>query len=301
MLIQLKEVSKVYQRDQNQSIQAVHSISLEIERGDIFGIIGQSGAGKSTLLRLINGLEKPTEGEIRIFDQPLDQLDEKELRQFRQKMGMIFQGFHLLWSRTVRENIAFPLEVAGLSDLHKKKRVDELLARVGLEEHAEAYPSQLSGGQKQRVGIARALANQPEILLCDEATSALDPETTSSILQLLKEIHEEMNLTLVMITHEMSVIENICTRVAVMDRGRIVEVGNVDQVLYHPVHSITRRFVDLQPDEQLVQLPYSKESFDWVETLAKEYLVKMEIQAGEIRLRVPRDIKLPEGVVSFVE
>nr|WP_225737272.1 methionine ABC transporter ATP-binding protein [Dyella acidiphila] len=219
--------------------------SLEIADGEVFGIIGHSGAGKSTLIRLINLLERPSGGRILIDDTEITALPDPALRTARQRIGMIFQHFNLLSSQTVAENIAFPLRVAGNKDTAAVgKRVDELLQRVGLQAHADKYPSQLSGGQKQRVGIARALANRPSILLCDEATSALDPQTTASVLELLAEINRELKLTIVLITHEMDVVRRVCDRVAVLDAGRIVEHGSVADVFLHPQHATTRRFVN---------------------------------------------------------
>ncbi|MFC7440025.1 methionine ABC transporter ATP-binding protein [Laceyella putida] len=243
-MIQIEKVSKTYPaRDKGPAVTALDGVTLTVDRGDIFGIVGYSGAGKSTLLRLINGLESPTTGKVVVDGKEISNLAERELRKARLKIGMIFQHFHLLWSRTVRENVAFPLEIAGVPKEEIRQRVDELLQRVGLAERAEAYPSQLSGGQKQRVGIARALANQPDILLCDEATSALDPETTASILQLLKEIHREMGITLVLITHEMSVVRQICNKMAVMENGQVVESGTVEAIFSQPKHSLTKKFV----------------------------------------------------------
>jgi D-methionine transport system ATP-binding protein len=243
-LIQLQDVVKTYPaRGKGQEVTALKGISLNIERGDIFGIVGYSGAGKSTLLRLINGLETPTSGSVLVDGKEISRLKNQELRQARQKIGMIFQHFHLLWSRTVRENVAFPLEIAGVPKREIAKKVDRLLERVGLSERADAYPSQLSGGQKQRVGIARALTNDPDVLLCDEATSALDPETTASILALLKEIHRETGITLVLITHEMSVVRAICNKMAVMENGSIVEVGEVEKIFRDPKHPLTKQFV----------------------------------------------------------
>ncbi|MFT4172249.1 MAG: methionine ABC transporter ATP-binding protein [Rhodocyclaceae bacterium] len=225
-------------------IPALNGIDLRIEAGEVFGIIGHSGAGKSTLVRLINLLERPGQGRVLIDGQDLAALSSADLRQARQGIGMIFQHFNLLSSKTVADNVAFPLRVAGrLSDTDINTRVAALLDRVGLAEHANKYPAQLSGGQKQRVGIARALATQPRILLCDEATSALDPQTTQSVLQLLAEIHRELNLTIVVITHEMDVVRRIADRVAVLDAGRVVELGPVADVFLHPQHATTRRFV----------------------------------------------------------
>ncbi|HFD4386679.1 TPA: methionine ABC transporter ATP-binding protein, partial [Pseudomonas aeruginosa] len=215
-----------------------------IQAGQIFGLIGHSGAGKSTLLRLINRLEEPSGGRILVEGEDVTALDAEGLRRFRQRVGMIFQHFNLLSSKTVADNIAMPLRLAGgFSRAEVDARVSELLARVGLSDHARKYPAQLSGGQKQRVGIARALACRPSILLCDEATSALDPQTTASVLQLLAEINRELKLTIVLITHEMDVIRRVCDQVAVMDGGAIVEQGDVADVFLHPQHPTTRRFV----------------------------------------------------------
>nr|WP_155713587.1 methionine ABC transporter ATP-binding protein [Pseudomonas aeruginosa] len=217
---------------------------LNIQAGQIFGLIGHSGAGKSTLLRLINRLEEPSGGRILVEGEDVTALDAEGLRRFRQRVGMIFQHFNLLSSKTVADNIAMPLRLAGgFSRAEVDARVSELLARVGLSDHARKYPAQLSGGQKQRVGIARALACRPSILLCDEATSALDPQTTASVLQLLAEINRELKLSIVLITHEMDVIRRVCDQVAVMDGGAIVEQGDVADVFLHPQHPTTRRFV----------------------------------------------------------
>nr|WP_263868290.1 methionine ABC transporter ATP-binding protein [Pseudomonas sp. TMW22090] len=228
----------------------MHPTSLTIENGQVFGLIGHSGAGKSTLLRLINRLENSTGGKIFVDGEEVTALDASSLRRFRQQVGMIFQHFNLLASKTVADNVALPLTLAGeLSRSEIDQRVAELLARVGLSDHAKKYPAQLSGGQKQRVGIARALATKPKILLCDEATSALDPQTTASVLQLLAEINRELKLTIVLITHEMDVIRRVCDQVAVMDAGVIVEQGSVADVFLHPKHPTTKRFV--QEDEQI--------------------------------------------------
>lgn len=225
------------------SIVAVDNVSFDIAEGEIFGIIGYSGAGKSTLIRLLNGLEMPTSGTIKIGGLEISSISGKKLREARQKVSMIFQHFNLLWSRTVAENISFPLEIAKVPKREREQKVAELIDLVGLSGRENAYPSELSGGQKQRVGIARALANDPEVLLCDEATSALDPETTDSILDLLTGINERLGLTIVLITHEMHVIRKICHRVAVMEAGRVVEMGDVLDVFQSPKESITKRFV----------------------------------------------------------
>lgn len=242
-MIEFHDVHKTY-RVAGREIPALQPTRLNIQAGQIFGLIGHSGAGKSTLLRLINRLEEPSGGRILVEGEDVTALDAEGLRRFRQRVGMIFQHFNLLPSKTVADNIAMPLRLAGgFSRAEVDARVSELLARVGLSDHARKYPAQLSGGQKQRVGIARALACRPSILLCDEATSALDPQTTASVLQLLAEINRELKLTIVLITHEMDVIRRVCDQVAVMDGGAIVEQGDVADVFLHPQHPTTRRFV----------------------------------------------------------
>lgn len=222
---------------------ALHPLDLEIRAGEVFGIVGHSGAGKSTLLRLINGLETPSGGTLTVDGERLGALDADGLRRLRRRVGMIFQHFNLLSAKTVLDNIAFPLLLAGTPKAQARERAEALLARVGLEAHRDKYPAQLSGGQKQRVGVARALATGPKILLCDEATSALDPQTTASVLQLLDGINRELGLTIVLITHEMDVIRRVCDRVAVLDAGHLVETGPVGEVFLHPRHATTRRFV----------------------------------------------------------
>ncbi len=242
-MIEFQQVHKTY-RVAGREIPALNPTSLTIEDGQVFGLIGHSGAGKSTMLRLINRLEEPSGGKIIIDGEDVTAFNAAQLRGLRQQVGMIFQHFNLLASKTVADNVALPLTLAGeLSRSEIDKRVTELLARVGLSDHARKYPAQLSGGQKQRVGIARALSTNPKILLCDEATSALDPQTTASVLQLLAEINRELKLTIVLITHEMDVIRRVCDRVAVMDGGAIVEQGPVTEVFLHPKHPTTQRFV----------------------------------------------------------
>ncbi|MBB3908934.1 methionine ABC transporter ATP-binding protein [Anoxybacteroides rupiense] len=249
-MITLENVTKVYSSSQG-AVTAVNDVNLHIKEGEIFGIIGYSGAGKSSLIRLLNGLEKPTNGRVMVAGQDIASIKGRELRKARQEIGMIFQHFNLLWSRTVRDNIAFPLEIAGVPKEQRLKRADELIHLVGLHGRENTYPSQLSGGQKQRVGIARALANNPKVLLCDEATSALDPQTTDSILELLVDINQRLGLTIVLITHEMHVIRKICDRVAVMENGKIVEEGKVLDVFQNPQQMITKRFVQqiTEPEE----------------------------------------------------
>ncbi|MCR6685796.1 methionine ABC transporter ATP-binding protein [Pseudoxanthomonas sp.] len=241
-MIQFQQVHKSYTVGGRQ-VAALQPLDLEIRQGEVFGIIGHSGAGKSTLIRMINRLETPGGGRLRVDGQDVATLDGEGLRALRRRIGMIFQHFNLLSSRTVAGNVAFPLELAGAPRAQVAEKVAALLQRVGLAEHADTYPAQLSGGQKQRVGIARALATGPKILLCDEATSALDPQTTASVLELLARINRELGLTIVLITHEMDVIRRVCDRVAVLDAGALVESGPVTEVFLHPQHPTTRRFV----------------------------------------------------------
>lgn len=231
--ITIKNLTKEF-KVEGMTVTALDNINLSIEKGDIFGIIGMSGAGKSTLVRSINYLEKPTDGKVFIEDTDLATLSAKELRKKRSEIGMIFQGFNLLEQRNVIDNVCFPLEILGTNKKNAREKARELLKTVGLEEKEKAYPSQLSGGQKQRVAIARALATDPKILLCDEATSALDPQTTESILKLLKEINDRLGITIVVITHQMSVVTRICNKVAIIDNGVLVEEGPVDEIFENP-------------------------------------------------------------------
>lgn len=241
-MIELRHISKTF-TTKNLDIHAVKDVNLEIKSGEIFGVIGFSGAGKSTLIRCINLLERPTKGEILIDGKDMMKLSDKELRDTRKKIGMIFQHFNLMRSSSVFQNVAFPLKDSGLSKAEIEKKVMELLALVDLSEKRDAYPSELSGGQKQRVAIARALANDPKVLLCDEATSALDPQTTRSILKLLKEVNQRLQITIVLITHEMSVIKEICDRVAVMEAGVVVESGSILDIFAHPKAQVTKDFI----------------------------------------------------------
>ncbi|WP_411169748.1 methionine ABC transporter ATP-binding protein [Clostridium sp. MB05] len=242
-MIELKNLYKTYDTE-GEKVEAVKDVTLNINKGEIYGIIGFSGAGKSTLVRCINFLERPTKGQVLIDGKDLNDLSNKELREERKKIGMIFQHFNLMKSRTVFENIAYPLKGSKYSKEEIKDKVTSLLKLVELEDKANSYPSQLSGGQKQRVGIARALANDPKVLLCDEATSALDPQTTKSILKLLKEVNRKFGITIVIITHEMQVAKEICTRAAVMENGRVVEEGNIFKVFSEPKEKITKNFID---------------------------------------------------------
>lgn len=252
-LIEIRHLSKSFQTKEAE-ITALNDIDLTIEGGDIFGIIGMSGAGKSTLVRCMNMLERPTQGTVLFDGKDLSGLGEQELRKVRRSMGMIFQQFNLLLQRTALENVCFPLEIAGMRQSDAKKRARELLDLVGLSDRAESYPTQLSGGQKQRVAIARALATDPKALLCDEATSALDPTTTQSILSLLRDINRRLGLTIVIITHEMSVVEKICNRVAIIDESRIAETGLVADIFTKPRTAAARKFVYPGAEGQAVSI-----------------------------------------------
>lgn len=285
-------------------VHALQDVSIHVEKGDIYGIIGFSGAGKSTLVRCINLLERPTEGRVIVDGEDLTAMDLKKLREVRKKIGMIFQHFNLMRSRTVFQNIAFPLKKSGLSKAEKEKKIESLLELVGLSDKKDAYPSQLSGGQKQRVAIARALANDPKVLLCDEATSALDPQTTQSILKLLKQVNETLGITIVLITHEMAVVKDICDRVAIMEQGRVVEEGDTVSVFSHPKEAMTKDFIDtasnlgkihdliaeghslteIQPGEQMVLLTYSGSNAGQplISALAEKFSVSANIIYGNI-------------------
>jgi len=298
-MITIKNLTKRYSTRHGEIV-ALENISLTIPKGAIYGIIGLSGAGKSTLVRCINLLEVPNEGQVIVDGEDLTKLSGRQLRLARQKIGMIFQHFYLLNSRTVAENIAFPLEIAGYNKAQIKKRVAELLPLVGLEDKADSYPSQLSGGQKQRVGIARALATEPKVLLSDEATSALDPQTTLSILNLLREINERLGLTIVMITHEMKVIKEICTDVAVIHNARIVENGPVESIFTNPQSAIAKEFISsifpnqlpasllkelaTHPDSQIIRIQFlgSRASEPIINDLLRTCNVKVNILYGSI-------------------
>ncbi len=241
-MIELKNISKTFQTADG-TVEALKNVNLSIEDGDIYGIIGMSGAGKSTLVRCINMLERPTEGSVIINGVDIGKLGAAELRRERRKITMIFQGFNLLMQRTCLDNICFPLELAGVKKKEARKKAAELLETVGLPDKGGAYPAQLSGGQQQRIAIARALATEPEILLCDEATSALDPKTTQSILDLIAEINERLGITVIVITHQMSVVEKICSKVAILDGGEVVEEGSVSEVFTNPHSDAAKRLV----------------------------------------------------------
>lgn len=242
IMIQMKDVAKTFIGKEN-TVEALRGINLTIQRGEIYGIIGMSGAGKSTLVRCLNFLEKPTSGEVWIEGENLAGMKEEQLRRARTRIAMIFQHFNLLMQRSVLDNVCFPMEITGHSKKEARKRAQELLTIVGLEDKASAYPSQLSGGQKQRVAIARALAMDPKILLCDEATSALDPQTTKSILALLKDINQKYGITMVIITHEMTVVQEVCTHVAIIDKGTLAEQGTVEEVFSRPQSEAAKKLV----------------------------------------------------------
>ena len=306
-MIELSSVSKTFLgKTQQEHVEALRDVSLSIKQGEVFGIIGYSGAGKSTLVRVINLLERPDLGRVRMGGQDLTAMNPRELRQARRKIGMIFQHFSLLPSRTVSGNIAFPLKYTGLSKEEIQAKVTTLLNLVELSDKASAYPSQLSGGQKQRVAIARALAADPRVLLCDEATSALDPQTTLSILRLLKKVNEQLGITIVIITHEMAVIKEICDRVAVMEGGRVVELGTVFEVFASPREEITRRFIEttgtmhrvqemidgdspilrLAPGELLVRLQYAQRSpsAPMVSLVSRRFDIDLNILFGNVEI-----------------
>ncbi|QYA48787.1 methionine ABC transporter ATP-binding protein [Nosocomiicoccus ampullae] len=294
-MIDIKNVNKIF-KTKNKTVTAVDDVSLNIHKGEIFGIIGYSGAGKSTLIRLLNGLETLSSGDIVIGDDTINKLSKKDLRKKRQKVSMIFQHFNLLWSRTVYENIRLPLEIAGVPKNEMDRKVSELIRLVGLTGREHNYPSELSGGQKQRVGIARALSNDPEVLLCDEATSALDPQTTDEVLDLLVKIRQELGLTIVMITHEMQVIRKICDRAAVMEDGKVIEVAPIIELFQNPKSSVTKRFVqdELEDEDIDVQIKTIKESFPnstvlklgFVGTKANRPVVSQVIKEYDLDLNV---------------
>lgn len=284
-IIQLKHLGKEF-KTANGPVVALDDINLDIERGEVFGIIGLSGAGKSTLVRCINMLEIPTSGEVVFEGENLAALSEREQRKARQSMGMIFQQFNLLAQRNVLRNICFPLELAKVPKAQARERAMELLKLVGLEDRAKAYPAQLSGGQKQRVAIARAIATNPKVLLCDEATSALDPNTTKQILQLLKQINRDLGITVIVITHEMAVIEAICDRVAIIDHSHIAEVGKVSDIFSEPKSKIGRQLI-LGDAVQNVRFDHSKKiriTFDGRESM--EPVIANMILASKVPVNI---------------
>ena len=318
-MIELEHISKTF-ADAGREVHAVSDVSLTIQNGDVFGIIGFSGAGKSTLVRCINLLERPTEGSVRIDGKELTRMPAKELRQARKKIGMIFQHFNLMPSRTIFGNVAYPLKGSGLSKDQIAEKVRKLLDLVGIADKENAYPSQLSGGQKQRAAIARALANDPDILLCDEATSALDPQTTKAILKLLEKLNRELGITLVVITHEMAVVKEICNRVAVMDHGHVVEEGEVFSVFASPKEELTRSFIKttsnlqkieeliaakspvvaLKPGERIVRLSYVERnaSEPLISGMTKKYGVILNIIFADIEIVQNAPIGGTVGILS---
>ena len=297
-MIELKNLCKTY-HTANKEIVALDGINLTIHDGEIFGIIGLSGAGKSTLVRCINLLEVPTGGEVIIDGQSLTKLPRKELLKLRQQIGMIFQGFNLLEQRNVIRNICFPLEIAGVKKADAEARAKELLKLVGLEDRGESYPSQLSGGQKQRVAIARALATNPKYLLCDEATSALDPNTTRQILDLLKEINEKLGVTIVVITHEMRVIDRICDSVAVIDSSHIAEMGKVAEVFTNPKSKIARDLI-VPKDSRAISTEGGRRirlTFNGQEKTNEPFISKMVLECGAPVNILFADTRIFEGVL----
>ena len=319
-LLKLVNVTKTFYSD-GKEFDAVKNVSLEIKKGEIFGIIGLSGAGKSTLIRCMNRLETPTSGDILIDGESILKMRGKQLIQLRKKVTMIFQQFNLLMQRTVAKNVRYPLELAGMPRAKANQRVRELLEIVGLSDKADNYPAQLSGGQKQRVAIARALASDPEVLLCDEATSALDPMTTQSILALLQDINRRLGITVVVITHEMAVIRQICTRVAILDGGHIAEEGSVDEVFVHTRSAAGKRLFGILPeneDEDRPPVPALRIVFDGgmenqpvIADLVKQCNVEVNILSANIRrlndkpygqmlIEMPRDDAARRKIVEFL-
>jgi len=317
-MIELKDVSVTFHQG-NREIQAVKNVNLSIEKGDVYGIVGYSGAGKSTLVRVINLLQRPTEGTVEVNDVDYLSLSARDLRKKRKSIGMIFQHFNLLDSRTIFDNVAFSLKYIGKSKQERRQKVNELLELVGLSDKVDAYPSQLSGGQKQRVAIARALANDPEILLCDEATSALDPKTTLQILTLLKDLNKKLGLTIVLITHEMQVVKEICNKVAVMEDGEIIEHGESIQIFSKPEQALTKDFIrtathvdqaletilgsdsfsSLQPNEWLIELSYVGDSTSepLIASLYREFQITTNILYGNVE--IIQDVPLGSLIVTF--
>ena len=319
-LIELNHLTKTF-KGKTQTVDALKDINLQIEQGDIFGIIGMSGAGKSTLVRCINFLEQPTSGSVVIDGKDLASLTPKELRQLRQQVSMIFQHFNLLSQRDVRGNIAFAMEIAGMKRPQIEKRIDELLEIVGLTDRQHNYPSQLSGGQQQRVAIARALATNPKIILCDEATSALDPTTTTSILNLLREINRKMGITIVIITHEMSVVESTCTHVAIIDDGQLAECGTVESVFSQPKSAAAKKLIFRTTGadsgamgERMIRIVFEGSSADepTISDLAMQCHVAVNIRYADTRevsgklfgqmiLQLPEDHLQQEKAIYFLQ
>ena len=318
-LIQIRELSKVYSTPEGEVV-ALDRVSLDVRKGEIYGVIGMSGAGKSTLIRCINRLDVPTGGEVLYRGQDVLKMSRPDLLKLRRKVSMIFQQFNLLMQRTVGENVRYPLEIAGLPRREADKRVMELLEIVGLQDRAKAYPAQLSGGQRQRVAIARALASQPEVLLSDEATSALDPMTTQSILNLLKDINRRLGITVILITHEMAVIRQICDRVTILDGGRIAEEGTVDEVFMHTKSEAGRRLFgnapqvpEDEPQGPAIRLVFDGSSVDRpiIATAVKELGIMINILSadmkqiggktyGQMLIRMPDDEETSRKLADFL-
>ncbi|MCD7882637.1 MAG: ATP-binding cassette domain-containing protein [Lachnospiraceae bacterium] len=319
-IIKIQHLNKEF-RQKNTEVHALRDVCLEIHKGDIYGIIGMSGAGKSTLVRCLNFLERPSAGTVVIDGKDLSSLSDKELRDMRKDIGMIFQHFNLLMQRSVLGNVCFPMEIAGVKRSEAKKRALEYLKIVGLEDKVDAYPAQLSGGQKQRVAIARVLASDPKILLCDEATSALDPQTTKSILQLLKEINGKYGITIVVITHEMAVVQEICTHVAIIDQGNLVEHGTVEEIFLSPKSKEAKRLiykgyenVSEMKGTRCIRIVFSENSaFEPViSNMALAFQAPVNIlyantrnlsgvAKGEMVLQLPEDEKLAENMVAWLK
>ncbi|EHL95646.1 ABC transporter, ATP-binding protein [Lentilactobacillus parafarraginis F0439] len=282
------------------ALTAVKDVNIDVNDGEIFGIVGYSGAGKSTLVRMLDGLEAPSEGEIDVNGTDVAKLSGRQLRLQRQKIGMIFQHFNLLWSRTVIDNVALPLEIAKVPRSKRRQRAEDLIKLVGLEGREHSYPSELSGGQKQRVGIARALANEPSILISDEATSALDPDTTNEVLDLLLKINKQMNLTILLITHEMHAIAKVCDRVAVMSSGQVVETGSVFDVFRHPKADVTKKFVS----EEFT--PQQDDSTITLDELIKKYpdgqIIRLVFHGPQAELPIVSEVvkKYPDLTISII-
>lgn len=319
-MIRFENVSKIFQL-KDKEVTALKEVNLEIRDGTIFGVIGYSGAGKSTFVRCINLLEVLTEGHVYLGDIDLTSLNEKQLLEQRRKIGMIFQQFNLLSQRSVLKNVTYPLELVGVNKKERIKKAKELLELVGLSDKLNAYPSQLSGGQKQRVAIARALATNPEVLLCDEATSALDPSTTNQILELLQDINQKLNVTIVVITHEMSIVEKICHEVAVIDQGRVVETGLVKDVFVNPQSKMAKKLIipnhqllGEYPNQSILRLVFEGNSSaePIIANLATEVNVKVSIldaktqtidgkAFGQMIIQVPNDIDQQNKIKTYLD
>ena len=283
-MIEIKNVCRTFSTGGN-SVEALKNVTLTVQDGDIYGIIGMSGAGKSTLIRCINMLERPDEGSVLLDGCDLSTLSEKELRRVRREITMVFQGFHLLMQKNCLKNVCFPLELSGVKKAEAEKRAMELLNMVGLQDKAYAYPSQLSGGQQQRVAIARALASKPKVLLCDEATRALDPTTTQSILQLIREINQTLGITVIVITHQMSVVESICNHVAILNEGRVVEEGKVSEIFSNPKSETAKKLVFPEKAEEMLATANQVENlvrvvFDGAETTCTPLIAHLALQEG---------------------